>query len=362
MIETPSVNIDLSKVQQNIADMSKAAQRNGVKLRPHIKTHKIPDIAKWQLKEGAQGISVAKTTEAMVMADAGVEDIFIAYPVITDSALDRVLQLNRDIRLIVGVDSVEGARRLSAKLKEKNQTIEIRVEIDTGLKRTGIPYEEAVHVTQEIRKFENLNITGIYTFRGAVLQGEPTMDLEAAGMEEGKLMVDLATKLRGAGIAIEDVSTGSTPTAKYVSQVEGVTEIRPGTYVFYDRMQSQYGLCSYDDCAATVKATVVSKPASDLVVIDGGSKTFATDVQPNTPPLRMQGFGEIKGYPNAVFERMTEEHGIIRIEDSDVNIGDTLDIIPNHICSTVNLHNFVYMIDEAGGVQKERVEARGKLQ
>jgi D-serine deaminase-like pyridoxal phosphate-dependent protein len=144
-------------------------------------------------------------------------------------------------------------------------------------------------------------------------------------------------------------------------QVKGVTEIRPGTYIFYDRMLTQMGICTSEDCAAKVVVTIVSM-SPDLLVVDGGSKTFATDVQPNQAPLYLQGFGEVIGYPDAVLERMNEEHGMIRMNaPHNLQIGDTLEIIPNHICSTVNLHNTVYVEDEHGIVAMP-VLGRGKLQ
>ena len=156
---------------------------------------------------------------------------------------------------------------------------------------------------------------------------------------------------------------GSTPTAAYVAKVDGITEIRPGTYVFNDRMQAGYGVCEMGDCAATVVATVISEPSEDLVIIDGGSKTFATDVQPHTEPLNLKGFGEIVNSPGAILERLTEEHGMVHVpKGHDLKIGDRLEIIPNHICSTVNLHNHVYMQKADQTIQKLTVAGRGKLQ
>jgi D-serine deaminase-like pyridoxal phosphate-dependent protein len=209
---------------------------------------------------------------------------------------------------------------------------------------------------------DNLDLTGIYTYRGAVLGGSKTLELEKAGLEEGQLMVSLAVMLRERGIGVDDVSVGSTPTAEHVAKVEGVTEIRPGTYVFYDRMQARLGACSLDECAAVVVCTVVSRPTRDLAVIDGGSKTFATDVAPGAEPLNLEGYGHFVGYPSAVLERLTEEHGMLSVdEDCDLEVGDTLEIIPNHICSTVNLHDEVYLVGEDGVVEETRVAARGMV-
>jgi D-serine deaminase-like pyridoxal phosphate-dependent protein len=175
-------------------------------------------------------------------------------------------------------------------------------------------------------------------------------------------MVSLADHMREQGIRVDDISLGSTPTVEYVAQVVGVKEIRPGTYVFYDRMQAHLGACSLDDCAATVVCTVVSRPSEDLAVIDGGSKTFATDVPPGAEPLNLKGFGHVVGYPGVVLERLTEEHGMLALDGNcDLEVGDTLQVIPNHICSTVNLHDEVYLVDETGAVEKRRVAARGKV-
>jgi D-serine deaminase-like pyridoxal phosphate-dependent protein len=288
MVETPHLSIDGAKMKKNIEKMAAIAERNGVALRPHVKTHKIPAIAQAQVEAGAAGITVAKVSEAEVMADAGLEDIFIAYPLVTDSKIRRAVELAQKLKkIIVGVDSLEGARRLWTAAGD--QVMEVRLEIDTGLRRTGVAYDEAVELAREIDAFDNLDLSGIYTYRGAVLGGSPTLDRKNAGLEEGDLMMYLADWMREREISIREVSLGSTPTAEYAAEVEGVTEIRPGTYVFYDRMQARLGACSLDECAATVVCTVVSRPHEDLAVIDGGSKTFATDVQPGIEPLNLEG-------------------------------------------------------------------------
>jgi D-serine deaminase-like pyridoxal phosphate-dependent protein len=359
---TPYLLIDSAQMEHNILKMAKVARKNGVVLRPHVKTHKIPSIARQQLETGAKGITVAKLSEAEVMADAGIKDIFIAYPLVTGEKIRRAVQLGKRVRLIVGVDSLEGARRLSSVAKAGEHILEVRLEVDTGLRRTGVPYNDAVELASWIASLENLNLIGIYTYRGAVLGGSRTLELEKAGLEEGRLMVSLAHRLRERGLRVDDVSLGSTPTVEYVSKVEEVTEIRPGTYVFYDRMQAHLGACSLDECAATVVCTVVSRPSENLAVIDGGSKTFATDVPPGAEPLYLEGFGHVVGYPGAVLERLTEEHGMLALgRDCDLGVGDTIEIIPNHICSTVNLHDEVYLVDEGGSLEMVRVAARGKV-
>ena len=364
MVETPHVSIDVLRMKGNIEKMSGLARELGVSLRPHVKTHKIPRIAREQLEAGATGITVAKVSEAEVMARDGIRDIFIAYPLVTDSKIERALRLSDRINLIVGVDSIEGARRLSELAARTGHLIDVRLEVDTGLKRTGVIRSEAVELASTIATLGNLNLSGIYTYRGAVLEdGSPTLDLKKAGLQEGELMVSLADRIRERGIEIEDVSLGSTPTAAFAGEVEGVTEIRPGTYVFYDRMQARLGACSFEECAATVVVTVVSRPSEDLAIVDGGSKTFATDVPPDRKPLNLKGFGQVVDYPDAVLERLTEEHGMLRVTDRDApKVGDTLRIVPNHVCSTVNLHDEVDFVDESGATERVVVAARGKLE
>lgn len=363
LLETPCIIIDQKRMDQNILAMANMAKQFNVKLRPHVKTHKIPSIALKQCEKGAIGITVAKVSEAEVMAERGIKNIFIAYPLVGLSKIKRALKLNRQIHLIVGVDSLEGAIFLSQVAQENKQVFRVRLEIDTGLKRTGVSYKNAISIARRIKELPGLSLEGIYTYRGALLDGKPTLDVKQAGIQEGKIMVDLARRMREEGIPIQEISVGSTPTARYVAQVDGITEIRPGTYVFYDQMQIQLGICQPEDCAASVLVTVVSRSDDGYIVIDGGSKTFATDVQPDTPPLNLRGFGRVINHPDAVLERMTEEHGMIRVPDPfSFFVGQTLQIIPNHICSTVNLHNHVYLKTGDENYQKLVVEARGKLE
>ncbi|SDO98851.1 D-serine deaminase, pyridoxal phosphate-dependent [Paenibacillus sp. yr247] len=364
-LETPCIIIDTERMDRNIQVMADMVNKHHVKLRPHAKTHKLPSIALQQMEAGAVGITVAKVSEAEVMAANGVSNIFIAYPLVTVSKIERAIRLSEQIELIVGVDSLAGAQLLEQTASRLGHSLQVRLEIDTGLRRTGVLYEQASALAFEIARMPHLRLTGIYTFRGSLLAGKPTLDVAAAGQEEGKLMVQLAERLRAQGIAITDVSVGSTPTAAYAAAVEGVTEVRPGTYVFHDRMQARLGVCDLDDCAASVLVTVVSRPSADLAIIDGGSKTFATDVQPGTDPLQLRGFGHIVNLEDALLIRMTEEHGMVELgplaQAANLQIGDKLRIIPNHICSTVNLHNQV-ILQRSDKLERLPVLARGMLE
>lgn len=371
-MDTPYVQIDEAIMMANIRKMAEQAHARGVRLRPHAKTHKSPELALRQLAAGAAGITVAKVAEAELMAAAGIDDLFIAYPLVVRSKLERVARLLRTgTRVILSVDSIMGARLMSQIAIESGCEFEVRMEVDTGLRRTGVSPDSATEqLATEIAALGGLRLSGIYTYRGAMAAGLPTHDLRTAGHEEGELMVGLAERLRSAGLPIAEVSVGSTPTGLYAAEVPGVTEIRPGTYIYHDRMQLTLGVCGIADIAAAVVVTVVSVREDGLAVVDGGSKTFATDVQPGGW-LGMDGFGYVVEYPGAVLERMNEEHGVLRFPDRlgeggvivtrpPVNPGDRLRIIPNHICSTVNLHNSVWL-KKADGLEELAVVARGAL-
>jgi Predicted amino acid aldolase or racemase len=361
-IETPAVVVDMDKVRNNIESMAKYVKACDCSLRPHVKTHKIPELALMQLKYGADGITCAKVSEAEVMADGGIRDIFIAYPLIGDFRIRRAVELAKKCRLILAVDSIEGAKALSDAAVAGGITFEVRLEVDTGLKRTGIPYGKAVETAQSIASLLGLRLSGIYTFRGLVYDGKPTNDNISAGRQEGEMLVTLANKLRSSGIDIKDVSGGSTPTGKYVAQVEGVTEVRPGTYIFNDYMQLKEGACTEDQCAAFVLTTVVSTPDEGYAVVDGGSKTYGTDFPINSAPFFYEGYGYVSGNPDLVLSRVNEEHGMIvsKSGHTGLKVGQRICIIPVHICSTVNLHNYIYLADD-DMLRKVRVEARGML-
>lgn len=361
-IETPTVIVNMEKVHANLKKMKGYAEAAQCSLRPHIKTHKLPELARLQLEYGATGITCAKVSEAEVMADAGIEDIFIAYPLVGEFRIKRAINLAKRIKLIVGVDSLESAALLSGAACACGVELEVRLEIDTGLKRTGIPYEEARETALKIAAMPGIKVRGIYTFRGLVLNNEPTTDNKAAGRQEGELLAALAEKLRAEGLDIRDVSGGSSPTGRYVAEVEGITEIRPGTYIFQDYMQFYEGACSIEDCAAFVAVTVVSTPSREYAVIDGGSKTFGTDFQVGTAPYFYKGYGHAYGKPELVLSRVNEEHGIITCSSGNtgLKVGQRLLVVPVHICSTVNLHNHVWLMEDKK-FRKVRVEARGML-
>jgi D-serine deaminase-like pyridoxal phosphate-dependent protein len=356
-LDSPAVLVDLDVVERNISTMAKRAEGLGVELRPHAKTHKTVEIGRKQLQAGAVGLSVAKVGEAEVFADAGFEDIFVAYPVIGAQKARRLLGLAERIRLLVGVDSVEGATGLAAPFQAAGRELEVRLKVDVGFHRVGVAPDKAVETARRIAEVPGLRLEGIFTHAGQSYRADSPEAVAEVGRHEGETMVEVARQLAASGIGVTSVSVGSTPTAPHAMKVSGVTECRPGNYVYHDATQVSLGTCRRDDCAMTVLATVVSTPAPDRAVIDAGSKTLASD------PLRpgSGGFGWIQG-GSSHLARLSEEHGVIEVAEADrYAIGDRVRVLPNHACVVSNLHDRVYGVRGEGIEAELAVAARGRV-
>lgn len=360
-LETPCLVIDMEKARRNIAAMQHEADQCGCKLRPHIKTHKMPLFSRMQVEAGACGVTVAKVSEAEVMADGGIADIFIAYPMVGDFRVRRVIALNRRIRrLIVGVDGIACAKALSGAAQSAHTELEIRLEIDTGAGRTGLDAASVLTLGKQIAELPALRLTGIYTFKGLVLDGQPCADAHAAAAEEGRMMAEAATLLRQAGICIQDISAGSTPTGLAVAKTGCVNEIRPGTYIFNDKLLCAEQAAVEESIAAKYYCTVVSVSPKGYAVIDGGTKTFSCDIP--LEPYRFSGYAIPCDEPHLRLQRMNEEHGILTSAtgSTGLSVGQKLAFYPIHICTAINLQNAVYLLD-GGKLTQMPVAARGML-
>ncbi len=357
-LSTPAVLVDLSVLESNIARQAERAREAGVKLRPHAKTHKSPQIARMQLAAGAHGISLAKTSEAEVFAREGFDDIFLAYPVVGLGKPERLLALSEEIRLAVGVDSIEGARAISQVFAAAKRRLAVRLKIDCGYHRVGVLPEAALETARRLAELPGLALSGVFTHGGHAYVA-PTRDgVAQAARDEGEAVVSVAGELRQSGLGVEEVSVGSTPTARLAMRIPGVTECRPGNYVFHDGSQAALGACEISDCAMTVLATVVSVPAHGRAVVDAGSKTLSTD------PLRPRagGHGLVLGTSSRI-EALSEEHGVVRVAEGDsFHVGQRVRILPNHACVISNLHDRLYGV-RAGQVEAEfLVAARGRVE
>jgi D-serine deaminase-like pyridoxal phosphate-dependent protein len=329
-LDTPALYVDLDAMERNIARMQEQCRAWGVELRPHLKTHKIPEVAQMQLDAGAIGITVAKVGEAEVLPG---EDVLIAYPLVTDK-LPRLRELAKTRRVKVAVDSVEVAQGLVG--------IDTLVEIDVGVGRCGVQTpEQAVEIARACSSFR-----GIFYW--------PSW-LDAAGFQQACVKIDaVLDTLAGAGYHARIVSGGSTPGAAKTPLIPQTTEIRPGTYVFYDASSLEARCCEEADCALRVLTTVVSTAVPGQCVIDAGTKTLSSDqtVGPGT-------FGHFVGRPWTM-RKINEEHGYVEINGS-ARIGEKVWIVPSHVCPTVNLHDEVWYGRNGHVDGAWKVAARGRV-
>ena len=358
-LDTPALIVDLDVMERNLAAMAEYCRQHNLHLRPHTKTHKIPELARKQIESGAHGITVAKLSEAEVMIAAGLTDVLIAYPIVGRAKAQRLARLSERAGLTVSLDSEEAARGISAAMSERGTTVGILVELDVGFGRCGVADEaRALRLAQTIATLPGLDFRGLMFFPGhfGVLPEERAVLCQ----QVNEFLDRCLETFERAGLPVRVVSGGSTPSRYESDRFHGVNEVRPGTYIFNDRNTVGVSAASLDDCALSVLVTVVSTSVLNHAVIDGGSKTFSSD---RYQAEDGRGFGHIKEDPAAEIERFSEEHGHLNLSRSKrkYSVGERLMVIPNHVCSTVNLHDEIY------GVRGERVEtawavaARGKV-
>lgn len=353
-IDTPALVVDLDQVDRNLRRIQQAADQAGVKLRPHTKTHKSTYFAKRQLELGAQGLTCAKLGEAEALAAAGFDDILIAYPIIGPLKLERLGHLAKQLRrLIVSLDSEEVAEGLSALGESLGRPIEVYAEVDTGLHRVGrTPGEDALAFCRSLASCPGIRLSGLMAHAGPTWKAASDAELLAFAQQEVAAMVAIK---EGLGRPDLEISVGATPIAHLVAQTPGVTEMRPGTYIFGDRNLIGLGLATEADCAARVLTTVVSHPTPDRAVVDAGSKSLAMD------PYKEGGHGHVVGRPELRVDRLSEEHGVLVMElGTPVQVGDRLEIIPNHVCPAVNLFDQMWGVRNGEVVGPIAIEGRGK--
>lgn len=346
-LDTPAVLIDLDRVEANLKRVQDYADRNGLKLRPHIKTHKLPRFAKRAMELGAVGITVQKLGEAEVFADAGITEIFLPYNIIGPAKLARLKALHSRIHITVTADSAETVEGLSHTFAGAATPLTVLVECDTGMGRCGVQTPAAaLALAEKIANSPGLHFGGLMTYPAA---GQ--VEANAAWLAAARL------GLTAAGLPPAVVSNGGTPDIWRAHEVTAATEHRPGTYIYMDRFQVAKGVGTFDDCALTVLATVVSRPTEDRAIVDAGSKSLTSDL------LGMTGYGRIEAYPDAVITGLSEEHGTIDLSAcaNRPKIGDKLRIIPNHACVVSNLFDKVTLISGNAVVETVAVDARGRV-
>jgi D-serine deaminase-like pyridoxal phosphate-dependent protein len=360
-LDTPALLIEGERLDRNIDEMAEACRTHGKALRPHIKTHKMIEIAARQRAQGAVGLTVAKLAEAEVFAAAGFDDLLICYPIVGEQKRRRLVALAKRIRISTIADDVGTVAALAAAATEAGVMIDVLIKLDVGMHRVGVDPAGAEALAHEVAKLEGLRLRGVCIHEGIVYSEPEPARRRALARQHVFALVATAERLRRQGLTIDIVSSGATPAVRDVLDIDGLTEVRPGNYVFYDRIQTELGVVLEDCCALTVLSTVVSHSDPARAIIDAGAKALTLDRGAHGRET-VRGYGRISQRDDISIVSLSEEHGWLELsEGSHVRIGDRLRIVPNHSCAVVN--NFDVAILLRGGSPTERwlVAARGRM-
>jgi D-serine deaminase-like pyridoxal phosphate-dependent protein len=358
-LETPLPVVDLDRLERNLDQAARYAREHQLGLRPHIKTHKSTRLAAEQLRRGAVGLTCATPYEAEVMSEVA-DDILLAYPPVGALRARRIAALPEHVRLTVALDSATATDDLATAARAADREIAVYVELDLGMHRVGLPVvDDAIALARRIRDSAPLRFAGIAFYPGHIREPAESQDAKLAALREG--LGDALSRFERAGIAAGSVSGGSTPTMWRTHELPGVTEFRPGTYIFNDRTTAEIGTCAWTDCALTVLATVVSTAVPGQAVIDAGSKALGRE------PLRGasvgdDGFGSLLEHPEVTVKSMSEEHGILDVSRSTwrPSVGERVRVIPNHVCIVVHLNDLVVGVRGTAVETSWPVAARGR--
>jgi D-serine deaminase-like pyridoxal phosphate-dependent protein len=344
-LDTPVAIVELDKLEANIGRFQRYLDEHGIANRPHIKTHKIPEIAHVQMRAGAIGITCQKIGEAEVMAQAGIRDIFLPYNIMGEAKLERLMRLARRVKLSVTADSEYTVRGLSAAAQDAGLELPVLVEFDGGMGRCGVQSPQAAaELARVIARSPGLHFSGLMTY--------PSNQNTDSFVRETKAL------LQTDGLTVERVSGGGTPGMWEAHTHSEVTEHRAGMYIYGDRYTIKRGAIALEECSLKIICTVVSRPTTERGILDGGSKTFSSDL------LGLEGHGLILEYPEAVYYSQSEEHGHVDFSPCSrkPEIGERVTVIPNHCCVISNLFNHIVGV-RAGKVEVIwPVAARGALQ
>lgn len=363
-METPRVIVDLDQVERNIRDMADLARRHGKRLRPMIKTHKSPEILAMQLAAGAVGIMAAKIGEVEALADYGAADAVLAYPIVGEEKVDRIKALvERGVKVTVSFDNANHATWLAAQLNARGLALPAMVIVDTGVCRIGVPAgRAAADLALHISKLRGLAFVGFGAHAGHSYGLNTASAIRQCARDEAAAMVESKRLTEAAGVPVEVVAVGSTPTAPYEAEADVITELRPGNYVFYDANQLAVGSATPERLALRVVARVISRPEPGRCVIDAGSKALSSDRGAHSSGL-VKGYGLVEGVPAATVDRLSEEVGVITMPPATPwRVGDEVTIIPNHSCATINGWDRVTAVRGGRIVGEIDVTARGRYQ
>lgn len=369
-LRTPCVLVDSARVERNLERLQSAANQHGLRLRPHAKTHKSIALARRQIAGGAAGICCAKLGEAEVFAAAGIEDIRLPYPLHPVNA-ERVLELLDRTRLSFIVDHADVAKGWSDAMQSAGREVDVLVKVNVGFHRCGIDPDrpDAADFVARIAELPGLRFRGLLSHAGHGYAARSEEEVRAIAEAEVRTLDALARAVRAKGVDVPEISVGATPTVRYSLGQDGLTELRPGNYIYFDRTQVALGAADWDDCALTVLARVVTKPAADRIILDSGSKTLTNDLARGFAPAPGYGAvlrsitGDQAPDESLVVERLSEEHANVRVTTGAhaLEPGDLVRIVPNHSCVVSNLVDAAWLVDGERVGERLEISARGRI-
>ncbi|NHM18355.1 D-TA family PLP-dependent enzyme [Tritonibacter mobilis] len=346
-IDTPAVLVDLNIAEANVRAFQDYCDSHGLQLRPHIKTHKLPRLAEYQIEQGAIGITCQKITEAEAMIAGGdMRDILLTYNILGQDKVARLRALSEQVRLSVVADNAAVVEGLSAGFADAKNPLAVLVECNTGADRCGVETPaEALELASAINAAPGLRFAGLMTY-------PPT----GGATQVTTWLAEAKDLIEATDLTVEVISSGGSPDMWRAHHMPLATEYRIGTYIYNDRSLVTRGTCDWDDCALTVLATVVSTPSKTRAIIDAGSKVLTSDL------LGLEGFGHVLGHPDLKIDQLSEEHGRITSDQpTGLRVGDQLRIVPNHACVVSNMLDHVTLIRGDAIIGTEPVAARGQV-
>ena len=354
-LDTPALAVDLDRMEKNMQRMVKFTKECGVALRPHVKTHKAPEIARMQLDAGSRGVCLQKVSEVEVFAREGIDDIFLTNEVVVSEKLLRLAMVATKVHVGVAVDDPDVARSMGRIFKESGSEVDVYVDVDVGMHRCGVSDPAvAAELARIVSGQDGLVFKGLMGYEGNVNGAKSKAEqvrLAGAAMSE---ITNAKSAIEKAGMSVGAVSVGSSVSTWINAKHPAVTEVQPGMYIFNDHVLVDRGVATWEDCALTVVTTVVSKPAPDRAVVDAGSKAFNFDTGLFPIPFDRDGVKMV---------HFSEEHGWLELKGKgrDLRVGDRISFVPAHCCTTIN------QFEELNGVRKGKVDkvfpilARGKM-
>ena len=355
---TPSVQIDLDTAERNIIQAVEELAKYHIVHRPHIKVHKSVFLARRQQELGCHGITCAKLGEAEAMADGGLTDILVAYPLIGKDKLERYRRLaERGIKLRTIVNSLTGARGLSELGEAMGRPLAVLVELDGGIGRGGLKLGENLEeFGKSLKELKGISVEGVEYYGGDIYGCRTPEEIRLRARRERDEIVESANLLSALGYDMKVLSGGSSFSIRFPEELEGLTEVRAGNYIFNDNALLSIGMVPLERCAMRIWSTVVARPDPFTAIIDAGSKTLTTD-----HVGYREGFGYIPEEPAAVITKLNEEHGFVRCEQGiSWAVGDRVSVVPNHACTVPNLCDEIYGVRQNQLESVIAVEARGK--